>query len=90
MAETVREIVLARPPAGPPRPEDFALREAPLRPEEGEVLVAVEWLAMDPYLRLRIAGRHLGPAVRPGEPIPGEGLGRVLASRVPERFPVGS
>lgn len=58
--------------------------------DAGDVLVGVEWLAMDPYLRVQLAGRHLAPPIEEGEVIPGQGVGRVLASRLPERFPVGS
>lgn len=82
-------IVLRRSPRGLPEESDFAMVEQPLG-EAGDVLVAVEWLAMDPYLRVQLAGRHLAPPIKEGEVIPGQGVGRVVASRLPERFPVGS
>lgn len=33
---------------------------------------------MDPYLRGLLAGRHLGPAPKPGERMPGQGIARVV------------
>lgn len=85
--ERTPAIVLCRRPRGLPEEADFALREVSLG--EGEVLVAVDWLAMDPYLRVQLAGRHLAPPVGEGEVVPGQGVGRVLSSQDPKRYPPG-
>ena len=52
---TNRRIVLAARPSGYPSPSDFRLEqnEAP-RPEEGQVLVRVLWMSLDPYMRGRM------------------------------------
>lgn len=55
MAETMKEIVLARRPAGDPVLEDFRLEEHAL-PEcpSGGILVRVLWQSLDPYMRGRM------------------------------------
>lgn len=72
-------IVLARRPSGPLGPEcfDYQACEYPRRAPD-QVLLAVEYLAMDPYLRGLIAGRHLDSAPEPGQRMPGQGLAVVL------------
>ncbi len=83
-------IVAARIPRGMPRVDDFAPASRALAPcGPGELLVRVDWLSIDPYLRPLLAGRHLGSAPVPGDPIPGIGLGVVLESADP-RFPPGA
>ncbi len=89
VSDRTRVIILRRRPSGLPREEDFALSDQTLD-GEGELEVMVEWLAMDPYLRLQLAGRHLAPPVGEGEVIPGQGVGRVVATSLPERFPLGT
>jgi NADPH-dependent curcumin reductase CurA len=78
-------VVLAAVPHGIPRPDCFQLRdEAVPQPGEGEVLVQVTDLSLDPYLRTAIVGRHLGEPVVPiGGVIPGRAVGRVVESRHP-------
>ncbi|MBS0125238.1 NADP-dependent oxidoreductase [Thetidibacter halocola] len=85
MTDQMRRITLARRPQGMPVPQDFALDTAPLpNPAEGEVLVAVEWLSLDPYMRGRMDDvRSYAPSVGLGEVMTGQGTGRVLASRAP-------
>ena len=86
MAETARRIVLARRPQGAPVPEDFRLEEAPPpEPGPGEALVRTIWLSLDPYMRGRISeGPSYAKGVAPGEAMPGEAVGQVLASRSPD------
>lgn len=89
MRET-RCIVLARDVHGMPHAEDFALTTSPLPdPGPGQLLVRVEWLSIDPYLRPLLAGRHLATRPAVGDTIPGIGLGHVVASG-DRRFPEGS
>lgn len=74
-----QHIVLASRPTGPIAANHFRI-EPCARPARArhEALLAVEWLAMDPYLRSVIAGRHLGAALQPGERMPGQGIARVM------------
>jgi len=77
-----QHIRLLATPVGDSRPEDFVLGESPL-PElaEGQALVRVLALSLDPYLRSAMAGRHLSGAIAQGDVVRGEGLVEVLASR---------
>jgi hypothetical protein len=78
----VQQIELARTPEGVPEESDFTLTTGELAaPAEGQVLVRVRALSLDPYLRSAMAGRHLSGAIRPGEVVRGEGLVEVLESR---------
>jgi NADPH-dependent curcumin reductase CurA len=66
-------------------PEDlscFDLKEykySDLEPKENQALIRVVWISSDPLLRTWISGAksYLDP-VKPGSPIPGFGLGRVI------------
>jgi hypothetical protein len=86
----MRQVVVARHPQGAPVETDFALVEA-RRPRAGagEVLLATEWISIDPYLRPLLGGRYLVPPPGPGEPVPGSVLGRVVVSDDP-RLPAGT
>ena len=80
----IEQITLQRTPVGLPETSDFAFGHAELpQPEEGQVLVRVLALSLDPYLRSAMAGRHLSASIGIGDPIRGEGLVEVLASRHP-------
>ncbi len=77
-------ITLTRTPDGNPVEADFGFGQAELpEPAEGQALVRVVALSLDPYLRSAMAGRHLSGAIQPGDVVRGEGLVRVLASRHP-------
>lgn len=83
MTQVGRQIVLASRPQGRPEPNNFRLEEFRL-PElhDGEVLVAVEFLSLDPYMRARMDDRKsYAPPVALGEVMPGEAVARVIASR---------
>ncbi|MBV2360267.1 NADP-dependent oxidoreductase [Thalassococcus sp. CAU 1522] len=78
----MHRITLARRPQGMPVPEDFALEadDMPV-PGDGEVLVAVTHLSLDPYMRGRMDDvKSYAPSVGLGEVMTGQGVGRVLAS----------
>jgi NADPH-dependent curcumin reductase CurA len=80
-----RRIVLARRPVGEPVAEDFRLEEAPL-PElaEGEALVAVRTLSIDPAIRGFLDDRpSYLPPVAIGETVRSMVLGEVIRSRNP-------
>ena len=63
-------------------PSDFRLEEAPApEPGDGEVLVQVSYLSVDPYMRGRISGRKsYAAAVEIGQTMVGAAVGRVVAS----------
>ena len=74
-----QEIILAKRPSRALSPTHFQVRSSPRpAPKQDEALLAVEWLAMDPYLRGLIAGRHLDSAPQPGQRMPGQGIARVI------------
>lgn len=78
----IEHITLTRTPVGTPGAGDFLLGTATLaEPAEGQVLVRVVALSLDPYLRSAMAGRHLSGPILPGEVVRGEGLVEVIASR---------
>jgi len=77
------QIVLRRYPDGAPTPSDFEATGLDVpEPGDGEVLVEVTHLSMDPFPRLRMQPRPpVGPPLPLGEAVDGRGLGRVVASR---------
>jgi NADPH-dependent curcumin reductase CurA len=86
-----RRIVLARYPDGLPGTDDFRVEAVAMpQPAEGEVLVAVSHLSMDPFPRLRMrADSRAGPPMPLGATVGGRGVGQVIASRHPD-WPEGS
>jgi NADPH-dependent curcumin reductase CurA len=86
MPEVNRRIVLAARPAGLPRPSDFRLEEAPLpQAQDGEVLLKVQYLSLDPYMRGRMndAKSYAKPTAI-GQEMEGGTVATVLESRSPE------
>lgn len=83
MTAKMHRIALARRPSGMPVPDDFALRSEPMpEPGEGEVLIAVSHLSLDPYMRGRMDDvKSYAPSVAIGGTMTGQGVGHVLASR---------
>ena len=81
---------LAARPVGLPRPTDWTFTEEPVSsPAEGELLVRVEYLSIDPAMRTWMnAGRSYVPPVGIGEVMRAAGIGRVVESRHPQ-FAVG-
>ncbi len=79
-----RVVTMRRRPAGVPEPDDFGFVDMELpEPADGEALVQVEAISLDPYIRLRMAGRHLIGNLEGGDPISSEMVGTVLRSRAP-------
>lgn len=89
-SSNAKRIVLAARPKGKPQPSDFRLEEMPIpTPGEGQVLLGVQYLSLDPYMRGRMDDRK--SYVRPvqlGEVMAGENVARVLASNN-SKFAVG-
>lgn len=86
-----RQWRLAAHPEGLIRPSDFAWHEAPVRAlHEGEVLVRVEMLSLDPTNRIWANGQESYlPPVPIGEVMRGIGVGLAERSRNPA-WPVGA
>ena len=84
MSQTnARQIVLAARPQGKPRLSDFRLEETAIpTPGPGEVLLRVEYLSLDPYMRGRMEDRKsYAPPTPLGGVMPGESVTTVVASR---------
>ncbi|MGW1468653.1 NADP-dependent oxidoreductase [Streptomyces sp. NPDC002308] len=77
-----REWHLVARPHGWPKPEDFALREAPVTaPAEGSVLVRNLYFSVDPYMRGRMNDvKSYTPPFELDRPMDGGAVGEVVAS----------
>lgn len=70
MASKAQRIVLAARPVGEPKDTDFRLEDTAVpTPGQGEVLLRVIWLSLDPYMRGRMSE---GPSY--AEPVPINGV----------------
>src|ERR1700681_4813844 len=71
---TMRQIVLASRPSGPPTPGNFRLEELPMPAmPSGGLLLRVLYLSLDPYMRGRMDDRKsYAKSVSIGEPMTGE------------------
>lgn len=80
---TNRRFVLASRPTGFPAEENFRLVSEPVpEPGEGEVIVKLLYLSVDPYMRGRMSdAKSYAQPVAIGETMVGGGVGRVLQSR---------
>ena len=78
-----KRILLARRPEGMPKPEDFRTEEAPIpTPKEGEVLLRILYLSLDPYLRGRMnARKSYAKPVEIGHVMEGGTVAEVVESR---------
>ncbi len=90
MAQLNRQCRLAARPTGLPTPDDWALVDEPVEsPGDGQFLVRVEYLSIDPAMRTWMnAGRSYVPPVETGEVMRAAGIGEVVESRHPD-FSVG-
>ncbi len=81
-----RRIVLASRPSGAPTHENFRLEETDLLEiGDGEMLVRIIWLSLDPYMRGRMDdARSYATPVGLGEPMTGGTVGQVVQSRNPK------
>src|SRR5262249_30536244 len=81
-----RQIVLAARPKGRPQLSDFRLEESPIpEPASGQLLLGVQYLSLDPYMRGRMDDRksYANP-VQIGDIMAGESVAKVLASNHPD------
>jgi hypothetical protein len=90
MTATCQRIVLASRPSGPVTPDNFRLETVPVpEPAEGQVLVRVHYLSLDPYMRGRMReARSYAEPQKIGETMVGGTVGVVESSRNP-RFAAG-
>jgi hypothetical protein len=90
MTRLNHRITLAHRPVGMPDESTFATDEVPVPPlEDGQALVEVSWLSIDPTIRGWMAYDTYLPAIEIGAPIRSGGLGTVIESRS-DRYPVGA
>jgi NADPH-dependent curcumin reductase len=82
-AAKARQIVLAARPQGRPKPSDFRLEETEIpTPSAGEVLLQVQYLSLDPYMRGRMDDRKSYATPVPlGGVMQGESVVTVIASK---------
>jgi len=80
---TNRRIVLAARPEGRPAPGDFRIEDvAAPEPREGELLLKVLYLSLDPYMRGRMsAAKSYAAPMELGEVMVGGTVARVVRSR---------
>jgi NADPH-dependent curcumin reductase CurA len=86
MAEKIaRQIVLAARPQGRPKLNDFRLEETVIpTPSAGQVLLRVQYLSLDPYMRGRMDDRKsYAKPVPLGGVMEGESVAVVIASKHP-------
>jgi len=78
-----RQITLAARPVGFPKESDFNLIETPApSPNDGEVLVKILYLSVDPYMRGRMNdAKSYAKPVELGEVMVGGTVGQVIESR---------
>jgi NADPH-dependent curcumin reductase CurA len=90
MALTNHKFLLAARPVGMPKGSDWTYTEEPIaEPKEGELLVQVLYISLDPAMRVWMnEGRSYLPPVEIGEVMRALGVGIVTASR-DSRFAVG-
>ena len=81
-ATSARQIVLAARPKGKPQLTDFRLEETAIpTPGPGQVLLRVQYLSLDPYMRGRMDDRKsYAPPTELGAVMPGESVATVEAS----------
>lgn len=86
MTQENTQVVLVARPHGMPVASDFELKASPVpEPEEGEVLVACEYISLDPAMRgwMREARSYV-PPVKLGAVMRAGGVGKVVKSRHPD------
>ncbi len=84
-ATKARQIVLAVRPQGKPRLTDFRLEETAIPTADlGQVLLRVQFLSLDPYMRERMNARESYQSpISLGDVMPGESVATVVASHHP-------
>jgi NADPH-dependent curcumin reductase CurA len=80
------QIVLASRPVGRPSPDNFQFVQAPVpSPGDGQVLLKIRYLSLDPYMRGRMSAvKSYAAAVEIGQVMEGGTVAEVLASCHPD------
>lgn len=87
---TTSQIILAHTPTGPVGRKNFGERVLTLPPlADGEFLVAVRWLSIDPTIRGWMAYDTYLPKIVEGDVIRSLGAGEVIETRN-DKYPVGT
>ncbi|WP_306253478.1 NADP-dependent oxidoreductase [Parvularcula sp. IMCC14364] len=79
-----REIHLKEYPKGAPTADLYEIKEVDVRePGEGEVLIRIVWMTVDPYMRGRMRPdvKSYIPPFQLGEPLDGGAVGQVVKSK---------
>ena len=80
------QVKLVKRPVGEPKASDFEISTAPMpEPAEGEVLIEVNYLSLDPAMRGWMnEGKSYVPPVQLGEVMRALGAGKIIASKNPK------
>lgn len=90
MTSLNHQVLLAKRPDGPVDADCFVAAESAVpEPGDGEVLVRVDYLSIDPTIRMWMAMDTYLPAIEIGAPIRSAGLGTVIESNNDD-IPVGT
>ena len=86
----MKRIVLAERPKGVPKDKNFRLEEITMpNPKDAEVLVEVNYMSLDPYMRGRMDDvKSYAKPVNVGDTMEGGAVGQVIASKS-DKFTVG-
>jgi NADPH-dependent curcumin reductase len=89
VAEQNLQIVLASRPVGRPSSDNFELVRTPVpKPAEGQVLLKIQYLSLDPYMRGRMSAvKSYAAPVELGHVMEGGTIGEVVESRHPDYAP---
>src|SRR2546422_3591166 len=81
-----RQILLKSRPEGAPGLDNFELTQRPIpEPGEGEVLMRIRYLSLDPYMRGRMsAAKSYAKPAAIGQPMVGGTVAEIVKSRNPK------
>ena len=75
-------VCIKQLPDGLPRPEDFFVDRSPVPDlKDGQILCRTIWLALDPYVRALMSGRHFLDLPESGQVLPSRAVAEVLESK---------
>lgn len=81
-----RRVLLASRPDGAPAPDNFRIEDTAIpEPSEGQILLMVLYLSLDPYMRGRMsAAKSYANPVEIGDVMEGGTVAQVVQSRHPD------
>jgi NADPH:quinone reductase len=91
MIHTNTKVILKNRPVGYPKEEDFKIVHEKIDYlDNGEVIIEVLWLSLDPYMRGRMsAAKSYAAPLEIGEVITGGAVGKIIESKCPN-FSIGN